>query len=319
MTGALNDPSTPAMLCADIGGSFLSTALVAAADGTVLARERAPTPVRDLDAFVGLLADFAARHDPHGRLPLGLSVAGVIDPSTGMVLSANIPCLTGCRLSDRLQATLHRPVSVANDADCFALGEALHGAGRGRRIVFGIILGSGVGGGLVVDGQLIIGEGGLTGEWGHGPVLPPQDGIAGALPSFPCGCGQRGCLDTVGGARGLERLHHHLHGVRLDSRSIVEAWGRGDSQAGRTVELQVDVVSRFLAMVVNLVGASVVPVGGGLGTVARLVECLDLAVRSRILRPTSAPLVVPAQYPADAPLIGAALLAMQSASACPVR
>lgn len=318
MTAGMTASLTPAMLCADIGGSFLSTALIAA-DGTVLLRERVPTPTRDLAAFVGLLADFAARHDPHGRLPFGLSVAGVIDPATGMVLSANIPCLTGCALADRLQSTLRRPVSVANDADCFALGEALHGAGRGRRIVFGIVLGSGVGGGLVVDGRLIVGEGGLTGEWGHGPVLPPHDGIAGALPSFPCGCGQRGCLDTVGGARGLERLHHHLHGVRLDSRSIVEAWCRGESQAGHTIGLQVDVVSRFLAMVVNLVGASVVPVGGALGTVVRLVECLDLAVRSRILRPTSAPIVVPAQYLADAPLIGAAFLATQPASACPVR
>ena len=212
----MTDPFPPAMLCADIGGSFLSTAMIAA-DGTVLLRERVPTPTRNLDAFVGVLAVFAARHDPHGRLPFGLPVAGVIDPATGMVLSANIPCLTGCLLADRLRAALRRPVNIANDADCFALGEALHGAGRGRRIVFGIVLGSGVGGGLVIDGRLIVGEGGLTGEWGHGPVLPPQDGIAGALP-FLCGCGQRGCLDPVGGARGLEWLHHHLHGVKLDSR-----------------------------------------------------------------------------------------------------
>ncbi len=304
----MTDPSPPAMLCADIGGSFLSTALVAA-DGSVAARERVATPTRDLDAFVAVLAQFAARHDPAGRLPFGLSLAGVIDPASETVLSANIPCLNGCALAGRLRDTLARPIGVANDADCFALGEALHGAGRGRRIVFGIVLGSGVGGGLVVDGRLIVGEGGLTGEWGHGPVLPPLDGVAGALPSFPCGCGQTGCLDPVGGARGLERLHRHLHGVTLDSRAIVAAWSDGDGRAGRTIALQIEIISRFLAMVINVVGAAVVPVGGALGTVTPLVARLDQAVRGRIVRPTSSPLVVPALRPADAPLLGAAHLA----------
>ncbi|MGI4793729.1 MAG: ROK family protein, partial [Janthinobacterium lividum] len=117
----------------------------------------------------------------------------------------------------------------------------------------------------------------------------------------------------VGGARGLERLHHHLHGLRLDSRSIISAWEDGDDLAVRTVDRYVDLISRFLALVVNLIGASVVPVGGGLGTVAPLIGRLDLAVRGRILRTTSEPLLVQARHPADAPLIGAALLARQDA------
>ena len=273
-------------------------------DGKVLARARAATPTDDFEGFVTVLDQFARTQDPDGQMSIGLSLAGVFDPGSGRARCANIPCLTDRPLGAMLSEQLGRSVSIANDADCFAVGEAYWGAGRGQKVVFGAILGTGVGGGLVVDGRLVRGSGGYAGEWGHAPVVPDLPGA----PCFDCGCGQRGCLDTIGGARGLERLHRFLHGQEASSAAIMRTWTEGDVAAERTVAMQIDWVSRFLALVVNTVGADIVPVGGGLGAIGSLIGRLDEAVRARILRRTDQPLVVPAQHPADAALLGAALL-----------
>ncbi len=189
---------------------------------------------------------------------------------------------------------------MLNDADCFALAEATQGAGRGKAAVFGVILGSGVGGGLVLGGRLVTGAGGYAGEWGHGPVIRGDH-------AFACGCGQAGCVDTVGGARGLERLHRAETGETLGSEAIVAAWKAGEAAAGATLALWRDLVAGPLALVVNVTGADVVPVGGGLSRAQGLVAYLDEAVRVRILRRTTAPLLVPAECGPDAGLLGAAM------------
>lgn len=298
------------VLCFDIGGSAIKGGAATDPLG-IVPLGRVPTPLHDFGAFAAALADMAARVPDAG--PVALSITGVVDPATGLIKAANIPCIDGRPLAADLQARLGRPVQVANDADCFALAEAGAGAGRGHRIVFGAILGTGVGGGLVVDGRIVNGAGGFAGEWGHGPVAatraggPPVD-----LPPFPCGCGLAGCIDTVGGARGMERLHRHLHGTDLPSTAIVEAWLAGDPAARRTIEVQIDLLAGPLALVVNVVGADVVPVGGGLGRVGELVARLDREVRSRILRRTDQPLVVPGEIAPEAGLVGAALLALSS-------
>jgi N-acetylglucosamine kinase len=199
------------------------------------------------------------------------------------------------------------PVWIANDADCFALAEARAGAGRGHATVFGIILGTGVGGGLVFDGRLLTGPGGFAGEWGHGPAAAAFAGTPPvAIPRLPCGCGQTGCLDTVGGARGMERLHLLLHGQRAPSTMIVTDWLAGEPDAVRTVDCFVDLLAGPLAMLVNTLGASVLPVGGGLAKCAPLIARLDEAVRARMLRRTDAPLLVPGQSGAEPGLLGAA-------------
>ena len=189
--------------------------------------------------------------------------------------------------------------------------EVAVGAGRGHRIVFGIILGTGVGGGLVIDGKLINAEGGFAGEWGHGPVAATHAGTPPvAIPSFPCGCGQVGCVDTVGAARGMERLHKHLHGADLPSTAIVAAWLSGDADAARTIDCFVDLVASPLALVLNVVGASIVPLGGGLANALPLIERLDAAVRSRILRHADKAIVVPGQCTLEPGLIGAGILGL---------
>jgi N-acetylglucosamine kinase len=290
--------------CFDIGGSAIKSA-VASADGSIGALHRVPTPTRDFAAFTAAMQALIAAGGP--TRGVAISIAGVIDPATGRIKCANIPCIDGRALADDLAAALELPVWIINDADSFALAEAQAGAGRGHANVFGLILGTGVGGGLVLNGRLISGPGGFGGEWGHGPVAASFDGIR----RFPCGCGQTGCLDTVGGARGLERLHTALHRHSLDSREIIAAWQAGNAAAERTVACWTDLLSGPLAMLVNTLGASILPVGGGLANSAPLIARLDQAVRAAILRKTDAPIIVPGQSGAEPGLIGAAWLGLE--------
>ena len=294
--------------CFDIGGSAIKSA-IATPDGQVGAIQRVPTPSRDFAAFTASMRGLIDAGGP--TRGVAISIAGVIDPSDGRIRCANIPCIDGHTLAADLSTALGLPVWIINDADSFALAEAQAGAGRGHANVFGLILGTGVGGGLVFNGRLVGGPGGFAGEWGHGPVAaqfagtPPQ-----AIPRFQCGCGQAGCLDTVGGARGLERLHGALGQPPLDSRKIIDAWQAGDEAAERTIDCYIDLLAGPLAMLVNTVGASILPVGGGLSNSAALIARLDRAVRASILRKTDAPIVVPGQSGAEAGLIGAAWLGL---------
>lgn len=294
------------IICFDIGGSGIKGA--SAQRGSALTPlGRVPTPLHDFTAFVAALRTMAEGVDV--RAPVAISITGVVDPETGIITCANIPCIDGRRLAAELETELNRRVLVANDADCFALAEAMEGAGRGRRIVFGAILGTGVGGGIVIDGRIVTGAGGFAGEWGHAPVAATSAGDPPVtIPRIPCGCGQVGCVDTVGAARGMERLHRHLHGVDLPSTAIVAAWLAGDAAAARTIDIQIDLLAGPLALVVNVVGPDIVPVGGGLGSVAQFITRLDCAVRQRILRKLDVPLVVPTTLSVEPGLVGAASL-----------
>jgi N-acetylglucosamine kinase len=298
------------MYCADIGGTFLKLA-VATSDGTLRPAGRVPTPTQDWPAFLAALRAFVedrVHGQPEGT-PLALSLAGTVDPDTHLVQCANIPCLNGRALAPALQEALSRPVFIANDADCFALAEATRGFGQGHRVVFGVIMGSGVGGGLVAEGRLVRGAGGIAGEWGHAPVSPTHLADGTPVPLFDCGCGLRGCVDSYGSARGLERLHCALGAAPAESPAIVEAWQAGDAAAARSVAAWAEMVSGPMAMAVNLTGASIVPIGGGLSNAAPLVAALDEAVRARIMRRTTAPLLVPSRLGEMAGLTGAAMLA----------
>jgi N-acetylglucosamine kinase len=295
--------------CFDIGGTTIKAATATGPDDLV-ALGRVPTPRDDFDAFAAAIAGLIEQGGAPTGSPISISVTGVVDPESGLTTVANIPCIDGRNLAGDLGARLGCQVLVANDADCFALAEAFAGAGRGHRVVFGAILGTGVGGGIVAAGRLFRGGGGLSGEWGHGTAVatrvsvPPFD-----MPHLPCGCGLEGCVDTVGGARGIEKLHKHLHGANLPSTDIVTQWQSGDVQATQTLDLYVELVSLPLALTVNIVGPDIIPVGGGLGNAHGLVARLDVAVRGRILRKIDRPLVVPAQLTVDAGLTGAASLA----------
>jgi N-acetylglucosamine kinase len=295
----------------DIGGSAIKGG-VAHSEADITPLGRRPTPKDDFAAFVDTLRAIIAET---GEQPtrLAFSIAGVVDPDTQRLTCANIPCIHGRNLAADLEAELGLPVLIANDADCFAMAEADLGAGRGHRIVLGAILGTGVGGGVVADGRLINAAGGFAGEWGHGPALASHAGNPPvAIPAFPCGCGQTGCVDTVGGARGLERLHKTLHEIDLSSQEIIDDWLKAEAKAARTIDVFVDLVASPLALTVNITGATIVPVGGGLSNVEELLAELDKAVRQRILRKFDRPLVVRSECRVEPGLIGAALLGLKA-------
>ena len=282
----------------DIGGTRIRGAL-SPAPGVVRAVQEAPTPRDDLAAFTAVLRGMSV-----GAQGIAISIAGCADPLTGRMKIANIPCLDGRRAAVELSKALGLPVWIGNDADCFALAEAGSGAGRGHGTVFGIILGTGVGGGLVIDGRLVTGAGGFAGEWGHGPVQATEP-LGRKVPRFACGCGQVGCLDAIGSARGIEKLHAHLTGESLRAEQIVSGWQAGEAAAKTTVEVWLEIMAGPLAMVLNVVGATVVPVGGGMGRSVPLVAALDLAVAARRLWQAPGPVVVPAELTVEPGLIGA--------------
>lgn len=286
------------ILAFDIGGSRIKAA---AWDGALRTLGEVATPAADKAALTAAIVGFVSGRETG----IAISIAGVVDPATGMGKVANIPAIDGLALGPELAALTGLPVRVLNDADCFALAEAYHGAGRGCGSVFGVILGSGVGGGLVIDGRVVTGAGGYAGEWGHGPVIRGEF-------AFQCGCGQVGCVDTIGSARGLERLHRKRTADLLGSEAIIANWIAGEAEAGETMALWRELVAGPLAMVLNVVGAEVVPVGGGLSRAPGLVRYLDEAVRVRLLRRSAGPLLVPAECGADAGLLGAAMAGVRT-------
>lgn len=292
------------LACFDIGGSHIRAAL-SAGPGRLEPHAVTKTPGDDYAAFRRAIAGLlpAARPRLSG---VALSVTGVMTED-GRMHCANIPCLDGQVLAADLAADLGLTVTVTNDADAFALGEALAGAGLGHRVVFAVILGSGIGGALVIDGRLVAG----AGEWGHGTILataagrPPR-----AVPHVACGCGRSGCVNTVGGARGLERLHRLIAGADLASHEILAAWRRGEADA--TIDAWLDLVAPPLAYALNITGATIAPVGGGLAGAEDLVDALDRATRDLTLARHRHNVLVPSADSDRAAMTGAAAFGWQA-------
>lgn len=291
----------------DIGGSKIAFADIA----NGLAPERpanVPTPASDYPALVEAISGRVA---PSAEA-VGISIAGLVDPRRGKVSAANIPCLAGNPFRADLEQATGKPVFLINDANAFGLAEARCGAGDGHASVFAVILGTGVGGAIVHDGRLFHGAGMRAGEWGHGPASATRTGRP--LPRWSCGCGQTGCLDIYGGARGLERLHLELTGETGTSFQILAAWEGGEKAAAETVDLYLDSVGGALAAVVNLIDPAIIVVGGGLSGNAKLLKALEGEMQARILTSDTAPSVVPARIAGNSALIGAALYAADELS-----
>lgn len=311
-------PVDAAVFCADIGGSFIKLGVSRRA-GVVEEFGKVPTPTASWAEFVaaiqGLLAEFGG--DFPSDAPLAISTAGLVSPQTGELLATNIPAFTGRSLATDLSRELARPVTAANDADCFALAEAYAGNAQNQPIVAGIILGTGVGGGLVINGQLVRGHGGVTGEWGHGAITRTELTLnekTYPIPRLPCGCGQLGCLDILGGARGLERLHQHLNQQDRTSQQIVDGWQNGQPDSALTVSAWLQLVAEPLVLLVNILGPSKIVVGGGLANATALIAALDSQVRLGPLHRYAEPLVVPGKFighSGNGGMIGASVLGRQ--------
>ena len=252
----------------DLGGTKISAAVLDPA-GSVVARRRIPTPLGDYAAVVDGVAGLVRTVEAELATPVsvGVGVPGSIDPVGAEIRNANTVALNGRPLGEGLSAALDREVRVANDADCFALSEAADGAGARDRVVFGAILGTGAGGGIVVDGRLLGGPNAITGEWGHIPLPWPRPE---ELPGPACYCGRFGCLEMFVSGPGLERDHAERTGSRLSPADLAALAAAGDDEATLTMLRHADRLARSLAVVINVLDPDVVVLGGGLSNLSHV-------------------------------------------------
>lgn len=312
MTRVVTNRTDSPVICLDIGGSFIKLG-VSKTPGEAKFLGKVAIQAADWQAIVTDISTLIDQHQQQfdSRSVVAISTTGLVDPKKDQIFAGNIPAFTGHLITRELSAALGKPVVIANDANCFTLAEAKNGAAQGVSVVFGAILGTGVGGGLVINGDIIPGRRGLAGEWGHAPILANEwhlDGCSYHLPRITCGCGQQGCVETYGSARGMEQIHRHLHQQHLTSKDIVKQWQLNDSAATLSIGLWLQVVSEPLALVVNTLGVDRVVVGGGLANDRELIKALDTALKTKILQPPLQPLVVPGKYSQEGGLIGASML-----------
>lgn len=255
----------------DLGGTKTEAIALDRASGAELARLRVATARGSYDGTIAIIKDLVEGLESRlgGTGSVGICIPGTISPKTGLVKNANSTWLIGKPFDRDLAQALGRPVRLANDADCFALSEATDGAGQGAASLFGVILGTGVGAGVVIAGRLLSGPNAIAGEWGHNPLpWPEQD----ELPGHICYCGKCGCIETFLSGPGLERQYGH--GLRVPD--IVALAEQGDDRAEGVLSRYEDRLARALATVINILDPEIIVLGGGVGNVARLYRNVPL-------------------------------------------
>jgi len=254
----------------DLGGSKIEIAAFDAG-GNELLRRRTATPQGDYRATVATVAALVedAEIELQTSGTVGIGMPGAESRLTGLIKNANSTCLIGQPLRHDLEAALQREVRLANDANCFALSEAVDGAAAGAEVVFGVILGTGCGGGVVVRGQVLTGANAITGEWGHNPLPWPGDH---ERPGPACYCGKHGCLETWLSGPGLAREFFEVSGRHLAADVIASLTEAGDSDCLAALQRYEDRLARGLAQVINVLDPDVIVLGGGLSNITRLYE-----------------------------------------------
>ncbi|MGH8704548.1 MAG: ROK family protein [Burkholderiales bacterium] len=247
----------------DLGGTKIELLALDAA-GAERLRRRVPTPRGDYPATVTAVASLVkdAERELCARATVGVGIPGALSRVTGLVKNANSTCLIGKPFRQDLEAALGREVRLANDANCFALSEAVDGAGRGAEVVFGVILGTGVGGGIVVQGRVLTGPNAIAGEWGHNPLPSPDKED---LPLPGCYCGRSGCIETYLSGPGLAEDHFRATGERLEPEAIA-------AQGGPALDRYERRLARALAGVINVLDPDAIVLGGGMSNIQRLYE-----------------------------------------------
>ena len=259
----------------DLGGTKIEACLLDAR-GEIVRRERRETPQGDYDATVRVIAALATELEAHAGEPatVGVGTPGSVSSLTGLMKNCNSIVLNGRALQHDLAVALGREVRIANDANCFALSEATDGAARDARCVFGVILGTGVGGGIVLDRRIWPGADGVAGEWGHNPLPWPRPG---EWPGPDCYCGRTGCIETLCSGPAIAREHGLRTGDEVTATEIGARSLAGDAEASATIELLVDRLARGLAHVINVLDPDAIVLGGGLSNLDRLYD--DLPAR----------------------------------------
>ena len=252
----------------DLGGTKIE-AIALGDDASVLARRRVPTPRDDYQKTLGAIVTLIREVEREvGRVgTVGVGVPGAISPASGLVKNANSTWLNGRLIAEDLPRLLGRPVRFANDANCFALSEATDGAAAGADVVFGVIIGTGTGGGVVVNKHVLTGRNAIAGEWGHNPLPAPR---AEELPGPLCYCGRSGCIETFLSGPGLARDYEASGGPRLQAFDVARRAASGEPLALACVARYEDRMARSLASIINVLDPDVIVLGGGLSNIDRL-------------------------------------------------
>ena len=254
----------------DLGGTKIAAAVLGP-DGGVRWERRIPSPRDNYDATLDALAALVRAGEAGGgeTCTVGIGIPGAISPVTGLVKNANSTWLNGRPLHEDLERRLARPVRLANDANCLAVSEGTDGAAAGAHVVFGVILGTGTGAGIAIDGQVLTGANAIAGEWGHNPLPWPSDT---ERPGAACYCGRRGCIETFLSGPALAAAYRRASAVDVKAEEVVALAGQGDVDAGRVLDTWLSQLARALATIINVLDPDVVVVGGGLSNISRIYD-----------------------------------------------
>lgn len=291
----------------DIGGTKMEAVLLDK-NGDIRFRERRPTYKADYRGFIHHLVAMIEhiRAEQTTDFTLGIGLPGAIDPETGLIKNCNCQVLNGENLEKDLALSLDQPVFLANDADCFTLSEAIDGAGKGYGTVFGVIVGTGCGGGVVVNGQLLSGPNAIAGEWGHNPLpgwTAERDG-----PVQHCYCLHQNCIESFISGTGFSRRFNAKQGTQLSTESIIAAAHAGESLAAAHYQHFIDAFARSLAGVINTLDPHAIVIGGGLSNVVSLYRDLPIAIKKYIFSPSCRTVIVKAKFGDASGVRGAAWL-----------
>jgi fructokinase len=290
----------------DLGGTKIEV-LALGQSGSELHRERVPTPRHCYEEIVAAICGLVHRAEAKmgQRGTVGLAIPGIVSAETGLVKNANSTVLIGHPLDKDIAAALGRPVRVANDANCFTLSESTDGAAAGHEIVFGIIAGTGVGGGVCVSGKVLTGAHAIAGEWGHNPLPAPQPD---ELPGPPCYCGNRGCIESWCSGPALSAQFEVMTGRTLRPTEIAAAAINGDDDAATMMDRFLDRFARAIATLVNVLDPHAIVLGGGLSNIQALYSDLPHRVEQYGFNPEGPTLIVRNRHGDSSGVRGAAWL-----------
>ena len=289
----------------DLGGTKIEAIAI---DGTrELLRRRVSAPRGDYAGTVAAVRDLVAgiERELGATGTVGVGIPGAISAATGLVKNANSTWLIGKPLDRDLEHALGRPVRLMNDANCFALSEAIDGAAQNARIAFGVILGTGTGGGIIVDRQVLEGRHRIAGEWGHNPLPWPRDD---ERPGPACYCGRTGCIETFLSGPGLSAAYAALTGRRAEAARIAALAETGDTDATRVLELYESRLARSLASIINVLDPDIIVLGGGLSNIARIYDRLPPLVKPFVFSDSADTPIVAARHGDSSGVRGAAWL-----------
>ena len=307
----------------DLGGTKIE-GVALLGEGREFVRRRVATPAGDYDGTVRAVAELVseisglargeAGSEAGSEASVGVAIPGTVSPATGLVKNANSTCLIGHAFDKDLAAAIGRPIRMANDANCFALSEAIDGAAAGFAVVFGVIVGTGTGGGVVINGEGVTGANAIAGEWGHNPLpwahpdAQPLGGGVAEQPGPACYCGKFGCIETFLSGPGLERDYAAAGGGSKDAAAIARAAALGEPGARAAMDRYEDRMARALASVINVLDPDIVVLGGGLSNIEALYESVPARWSQYVFSDETSTLLAPARHGAASGVRGAARL-----------